>query len=43
MKTFLTRMGKHAKFMITGNPDQVDLPPNQRSGLDRSDGPPQRD
>lgn len=33
MKMFLTRMGKHAKFIITGDPDQVDLPPKQKSGL----------
>jgi phosphate starvation-inducible PhoH-like protein len=26
MKMFLTRMGKSAKFMITGDPGQVDLP-----------------
>jgi len=26
MKMFLTRMGKHAKFMITGDPGQIDLP-----------------
>lgn len=33
MKMFLTRMGSHAKFMITGDPGQVDLPGNQKSGL----------
>jgi len=33
MKMFLTRMGKNAKFIITGDPDQVDLPPKQKSGL----------
>jgi len=33
MKMFLTRMGKHAKFIITGDTSQVDLPRNQRSGL----------
>lgn len=33
MKMFLTRMGKHAKFVITADPDQIDLPTNQRSGL----------
>ncbi len=33
MKMFLTRMGKRAKFIITGDPDQVDLPPKQKSGL----------
>lgn len=33
MKMFLTRMGKHSKFIITGDPGQVDLPPKQKSGL----------
>lgn len=33
MKMFLTRMGKNAKFIITGDPDQIDLPPRQKSGL----------
>ena len=33
MKMFLTRMGKNAKFIITGDTTQIDLPPNQRSGL----------
>ncbi|OFM83975.1 MULTISPECIES: PhoH family protein [Weeksella] len=33
MKMFLTRMGKNSKFMITGDPEQVDLPPKQKSGL----------
>ena len=33
MKMFLTRMGKHAKFMITGDPGQVDLPRKTISGL----------
>ncbi|WP_072929301.1 PhoH family protein [Chishuiella changwenlii] len=33
MKMFLTRMGKHSKFIITGDPNQVDLPPKQKSGL----------
>lgn len=33
MKMFLTRMGKHAKFIITGDPDQIDLPLKQKSGL----------
>ncbi|MBR9832913.1 PhoH family protein [bacterium] len=32
-KMFLTRMGKSAKFMITGDASQVDLPRNQPSGL----------
>ncbi len=33
MRMFLTRMGKDAKFVITGDGSQVDLPRNQRSGL----------
>lgn len=33
MKMFLTRMGINAKFIITGDPSQVDLPPKQQSGL----------
>lgn len=33
MKMFLTRMGKQAKFMITGDPGQIDLPRNVSSGL----------
>lgn len=33
MKMFLTRMGKNAKFMITGDPGQVDLPRKTISGL----------
>jgi len=33
MKMFLTRMGKNAKFMITGDPGQVDLPRKAISGL----------
>ncbi|MFA7686804.1 MAG: PhoH family protein [Moheibacter sp.] len=33
MKMFLTRMGKNAKFIIAGDPEQVDLPPKQKSGL----------
>lgn len=33
MKMFLTRMGKHAKFIITGDPGQIDLPRKQVSGL----------
>lgn len=32
-KMFLTRMGQSAKFVITGDPSQVDLPRNQPSGL----------
>jgi len=33
MKMFLTRMGKSAKFMITGDPGQIDLPRSAISGL----------
>jgi phosphate starvation-inducible PhoH-like protein len=33
MKMFLTRMGASAKFIITGDASQVDLPRNQPSGL----------
>ena len=36
MKMFLTRMGKHAKFIITGDPGQIDLPAKQVSGLKES-------
>ena len=33
LKMFLTRMGNHAKFIITGDITQIDLPRNQTSGL----------
>lgn len=33
MKMFLTRMGKSAKFIVTGDISQIDLPRNQHSGL----------
>ncbi len=33
LKMFLTRMGRSAKFVITGDLTQVDLPKNQPSGL----------
>lgn len=33
MKMFLTRMGRNAKFMITGDPGQIDLPRRVISGL----------
>ena len=33
MKMFLTRMGKNAKFLLTGDPGQVDLPRRVTSGL----------
>ncbi|MDY7396650.1 PhoH family protein [Aureibaculum sp. 2210JD6-5] len=36
MKMFLTRMGKNAKFIITGDPGQIDLPKRQVSGLKES-------
>ncbi len=33
LKMFLTRMGRSAKFFITGDVTQIDLPRNQKSGL----------
>ena len=33
MKMFLTRMGKNSKFIITGDPEQIDLPRSVLSGL----------
>ena len=33
MKMFLTRMGKNAKFLINGDPGQIDLPRRLISGL----------
>ena len=33
MKMFLTRMGRNAKFMVTGDPGQIDLPRSVISGL----------
>ena len=33
MKMFLTRMGRRAKFIVTGDVTQVDLPGKQQSGL----------
>jgi phosphate starvation-inducible PhoH-like protein len=33
MKMFLTRMGTTAKFIITGDMSQIDLPSRQKSGL----------
>ena len=33
MKMFLTRMGRNAKFMITGDPGQIGLPRKVSSGL----------
>lgn len=33
LKMFLTRMGPHAKFIVTGDLSQIDLPKKQYSGL----------
>lgn len=33
IKMFLTRMGRNAKFIVTGDITQIDLPHNQPSGL----------
>ena len=33
MKMFLTRLGEGSRMIITGDPTQIDLPPNTRSGL----------
>jgi phosphate starvation-inducible PhoH-like protein len=33
LKMFLTRMGSSAKFIVTGDITQIDLPKNQVSGL----------
>ncbi len=33
LKMFITRMGKSAKFIVTGDITQIDLPKNQASGL----------
>jgi phosphate starvation-inducible PhoH-like protein len=33
LKMFLTRMGKNAKFIVTGDITQIDLPERQHSGL----------
>jgi phosphate starvation-inducible PhoH-like protein len=30
---FLTRMGPDSKMIVTGDTSQIDLPPNQKSGL----------
>ena len=32
MKMFLTRMGENSKIVVCGDPTQIDLPSNQRSG-----------
>ena len=36
MKMFLTRMGRNAKFIITGDPGQIDLPKGIKSGLEEA-------
>jgi phosphate starvation-inducible PhoH-like protein len=36
IKMFLTRIGANAKAIITGDPTQVDLPRNQKSGLEKA-------
>ena len=36
MKLFLTRMGRSAKFVVTGDMTQIDLPNRQKSGLSHS-------
>jgi phosphate starvation-inducible PhoH-like protein len=33
MFMFLTRLGSESQAVITGDPTQIDLPPNKRSGL----------
>src|SRR5215510_6798130 len=33
MLMFLTRLGHGSKAVVTGDPTQIDLPPNKRSGL----------
>ncbi len=30
---FLTRLGQRSRMVVTGDPSQIDLPPNVRSGL----------
>jgi phosphate starvation-inducible PhoH-like protein len=34
LKMFLTRMGPASKIIVTGDKTQVDLPKNQKSGLE---------
>jgi phosphate starvation-inducible PhoH-like protein len=36
LKMFLTRIGANAKAIITGDVTQIDLPRNQRSGLEKA-------
>jgi len=38
MKMFLTRMGHRSKVVVTGDDSQIDLPPQQRSGLIDAEG-----
>jgi len=33
MKMFLTRLGEGSRMIVTGDPTQIDLPPNTKSGL----------
>lgn len=33
MKMFLTRLGENSRMIVTGDPSQIDLPPNVKSGL----------
>ncbi|MCB2220315.1 MAG: PhoH family protein [Bacteroidetes bacterium] len=37
LKMFVTRMGRSAKFIVTGDITQIDLPKNQASGLLQAD------
>ena len=37
MKMFLTRMGKNAKFIVTGDATQIDLPRRTDSGCRTQD------
>ena len=36
LKMFLTRIGANANAIITGDPTQIDLPKNMRSGIDKA-------
>jgi len=36
LKMFLTRIGANAKAIITGDPTQIDLPKNMRSGIEKA-------
>ena len=37
MKMFLTRLGEGSRMIVNGDPSQTDLPPGQKSGLERGD------